>query len=130
MDTFWFLLVVFLAFFLVLVILPNIVATPPLPLQRIPSPPPRTDVSYPEIANDQDPAQLRKQWEQAEALRSKQMLDQQFVPATKTIPVDHPRKPIGACPFSKPFSSDLPIADMPMQFTATSEDMRMGSWIA
>ncbi len=125
MDTFWFILVVFLAFFFVLVILPNLVATPPLPIQQ--SQPSRIpmDVSYPELANDQDPEQLKQAWEQQEILRSKQMLDQQFTPASSTIPVDYPKQPIGACPFSKPLSSDLPIANMPIQLTAQSVDMRL-----
>lgn len=128
MDTFWFILVVFLAFFFVLVILPNLVATPtpPLPIQQCQSRAP-TDVSYPELANDQNPRELEKTWENEEIARSKHMLDQQFVPAARSVPVDHPRKAIGACPFSKPLSSDLPIANMPMQLTAKSNDMRLGS---
>jgi hypothetical protein len=126
MDTFWFILVVFLAFFFVLVILPNLVATPPLPIQQCQSRAP-IDVSYPELANDQNPRELEKTWETEEIARSKQMLDQQFVPASRSVPVDHPRKPIGACPFSKPLSSDLPIANMPMQLTVKSNDMRLGS---
>lgn len=37
-----------------------------------------------------------------------------YPPAKETIPMDFPAKQIGCCPFSKPMSTDLPPADVPM----------------
>lgn len=35
-------------------------------------------------------------------------------PLTKETPIDYPKKAIGACPYSKPQSKALPLADVPM----------------
>jgi hypothetical protein len=44
---------------------------------------------------------------------------QQFYPPIKNqIPLDHPPKQIGCCPYSKPMSTALPPADIPMCLAA------------
>jgi len=37
-----------------------------------------------------------------------------YPPAKENIPMDFPAKQIGCCPFSKPMSTDLPPANVPM----------------
>ena len=52
---------------------------------------------------------------------SKQSLDAQFMEARSTIPEDYPVKPIGACPYTKAPSSDLPMVDMPLCLVASGK---------
>lgn len=49
-----------------------------------------------------------------EKIQSQKMLDTHFVQAEPTVPEDYPLKQVGACPYSKPLSRDLPLANVPM----------------
>lgn len=49
-----------------------------------------------------------------------------YEPARDAIPIDYPRRPVGACPYSKPPSTDLPLADIPLCLSQRSPDMRLG----
>ena len=46
---------------------------------------------------------------------------QDFFPESKSIPVDYPVKKVGCCPYSKPFSTDLPIANLPMCYASSAK---------
>jgi len=50
-------------------------------------------------------------------------IDQQFMLQGGAVPDDYPAKQIGCCPYGKPFSKDLPIADAPMYKAKASENM-------
>jgi len=43
------------------------------------------------------------------------------------VPEQYCRKPIGACPDSKPMSTDLPIANVPMCMATQSNNMRLSA---
>ena len=51
---------------------------------------------------------------------AQQMLESQYEPAREVVPEDFPIKAIGDCPMSKPMSTDLPIANVPMYVLAQS----------
>lgn len=61
-----------------------------------------------------------------ERIQSQKMLDTHFIAAQPVVPDDHPLKPIGSCPYSKPLSQDLPMANVPMCMAATAQNMRLG----
>jgi uncharacterized protein (DUF58 family) len=67
--------------------------------------------------------------ERLERQASQAMLNNYYQPAAPTVPVDYPRKAIGACPYSKPPSTDLPIVNTPMCVSVTDrrrfKDMSM-----
>jgi hypothetical protein len=54
-----------------------------------------------------------------------EMINKYYVPAPDSIPIDYARKPVGACPHSKPMSMDLPIANVPLCVATSSADMRL-----
>lgn len=57
------------------------------------------------------------------------MLDAQYEQvqsqARVTVPENYPRKPIGACPYSKPQSMDLPLGNVPMCVAVRAENMHL-----
>lgn len=48
-------------------------------------------------------------------------LDAYYTPARAKVELDYPPKEIGCCPFSKPQSKDLPIANIPMCYAGASQ---------
>lgn len=48
-------------------------------------------------------------------------LDDYYQPAKEKVDLDYPPKNIGCCPFSKPMSKDLPIANVPMCYAANNK---------
>lgn len=58
-------------------------------------------------------------------LASQADIDKQFEPARTQVPNDYPPTHIGCCPYGKPLSRDLPIADIPMCVVKNSNDMRL-----
>lgn len=58
-------------------------------------------------------------------LASKADIDGHFQKPLPTIPNDYPPTEIGCCPYGKPLSSDLPMADLPMCVITRSQDMRL-----
>ena len=54
-------------------------------------------------------------------------IDGQFESARAVVPNDYPLNNIGCCPYGKPLSRDLPVADVPMCMAKTSKDMRLHS---
>jgi len=63
-----------------------------------------------------------------ERIMSAQMLNTHFAETTARddVPEDHPRKKVGACPYSKPLSSPLPLRDMPRCKAVTPDNMYLG----
>ena len=58
--------------------------------------------------------------EVVEKQKAQQMLAAQYEPARETIPEDFPLKEIGDCPLSKPMSTNLPMANIPMYMLTES----------
>ena len=54
-------------------------------------------------------------------------IDSQFETARPVVPNDYPLNNIGCCPYGRPLSSDLPMADVPMCMAKKSNDMRLHS---
>ncbi len=54
-------------------------------------------------------------------------IDSQFEIAKQDVPNDYPLNNIGCCPYGKPLSRDLPVADVPMCMAKSSKDMRLHS---
>lgn len=101
MEAFWaFLIILTVAFFL-FVVLPSILTSSVTAQPRQLPPPPAPPVA-PETRRE------------IEFRESQKMLDTYFLNARQSVPEDYPRKPIGACPYSKPPSTDLPIVNTPM----------------
>lgn len=61
----------------------------------------------------------------AEEVRPSPDIDKYFKPAAADVRVDYPKKEIGACPYSKPQSVDLPIANAPMCFAEADQNMHL-----
>lgn len=53
------------------------------------------------------------------------MLEAHYAPARDDIPEDYPRKKIGACPYTKAPSTDLPLSDIPLCLAQSSESMKL-----
>lgn len=119
MDLFWILFLVLLTFLFVLVILPNIMVAHPVSGE--------VSTTSPAMETKKTVEDDKRKWEKEEAAISRSMLDQQFQPAPDTIPVNYPRKPIGACPYAKAPSTALRMADTPMCVSVQEHDMRMSS---
>jgi hypothetical protein len=54
-------------------------------------------------------------------MSSEESLKQFYYPAQDKVELDYPPKKIGCCPFSKPFSKDLPIGNVPMCYAKDSK---------
>lgn len=50
-----------------------------------------------------------------------------YKPAKKEVPVDFPRKPVGACPYSRSQKQDLPLANVPMCIAQKSDTMKLSA---
>lgn len=52
-------------------------------------------------------------------------IDQQFMLSrgSQAMPDDYPAKQVGCCPYGKPLSKDLPVADAPMYKATARENM-------
>jgi hypothetical protein len=48
-------------------------------------------------------------------------LDSYYQSAKEKVDLDFPPKKIGCCPFSKPLSKDLPIANVPMCYASENK---------
>lgn len=106
MNSFWLFVLVIVTMFLVFVVIPNATITP-------------------HVLDARQLRVLPVAQEDIEDTESKRMLDSHYQSARSTVPVDEPRKPIGACPFSKPQSNDLPIPNIPMNVVVNSSNMRL-----
>jgi hypothetical protein len=49
------------------------------------------------------------------------MVDTYYVDAKGGVPINYQRKPVGSCPYSKPMSRDLPLANVPMSMAIKGE---------
>lgn len=58
-------------------------------------------------------------------LESQVDIDKHFEKPIEHIPNDYPLTQIGCCPYGKPLSSDLPMANIPMCVITKSKDMRL-----
>lgn len=101
MSLFWALFIILVTLTLLFVIFPNILQNE----RQIPYQPVHTvsSVSAPLISLNE-----------LEQRESKELLESHYENAKPEVPEDYPRKTVGDCPFSKPMSSDLPIADVPL----------------
>lgn len=117
MDTLWAIIVILLILFLLFVILPSLLPAPKQHVNHVIRGNQMTTVpSTPPSAHE---------IQQMEAAKSKAMLDQQYQSARSVVPEDHPRQPIGACPYSKPPSTDLPLGNVPMCMAVQPDNMHL-----
>ena len=117
MDYLWAIIVIVLIFFILFVALPSLMK---------PAPPQPTIHSGPTIQRPVHPAGPSiKEQQIMEATQSRKMLEAHYNNASQTVPEDHPLKPIGACPYSKPPSTDLPMSNVPMCVAVQSENMHL-----
>jgi hypothetical protein len=112
MDFFWTILIILLVFIFVLIVLPNILPANP-------------HVYEPEKIVDVVVIPTQADLEKEHVDESRVMLEQQFQPASDTVPVNYPVKPIGSCPYVKPPSTDLRMRDTPMCVSVQEHDMRL-----
>ena len=80
---------------------------------------PRREVVVPVKVPPPRPDHMLKQSLEKNAIIDKQMLDSHYKNAGPVY-IEYPRKPIGDCPYSKPPSTDLPMADVPQCMAASS----------
>lgn len=109
MDLFWALIIIASLVILLFAVLPSFVE------KRQPTliPPPTTAPSRVATTTHFNKA------------KDKAMLDSHYVPARAVVPEDYPRKKIGACPYSRPPSTDLPLPDIPMCLAQKSSSMKL-----
>jgi hypothetical protein len=105
MELFWAILVIATVVILLFAVLPSLVEDK----RAMPMPRPPMQQVAPSAA---DP--------------SGDMLAAHYVPARATVPEDFPRMPVGACPHTKPPSTDLPLRDIPLCVAQTSASMKLG----
>ncbi len=106
MNAFWAFLIVLVVAVFIFVILPTLFTTP-MTYNRRPYVPPSTSVPVPVKTPCQE-----------EAEKSQAALNTFYENARDVVPEDYPRKLIGECPYSKPPSTSLPLANTPMCITA------------
>lgn len=102
MYLFWALLVLLVVVLILFWILPNLMAPEKqdgivFDVKKLPPPP-----------------------EVIEQQKAQQMLAAQYEPAREIVPEDFPPKSIGDCPYSKPMSTNLPMANIPMYILTDS----------
>lgn len=107
MDAFLAFLIVFVVLFFMFLVLPNLLSTH-VSAQARPYVPRQPAEAAPPVQQQPDPA-----------AQSRVMLDSFYKNASEHVPEDFPQRPIGACPMSKPPSTDLPIVDTPMCVSVT-----------
>jgi len=56
---------------------------------------------------------------------TKEMIDMYYKNEVSEVPEQYCYKPIGECPHSKPMSTDLPIANVPMCMATQENNMRL-----
>lgn len=115
MDALWAIVVILIVLFVLFVILPSI-----LPARRV-----GTNTVIGAVGTPQPHGPSPLEMHRMEAAKSKAMLDSHYQSAKATVPEDHPPKPIGACPYSKSPSTDLPLADVPMCVAVQPENMHL-----
>lgn len=54
-------------------------------------------------------------------------LDDYFKEAAPNVPEDDKMGPMGTCPPSKPFSTDLPLANVPLCMAKSQQNMRLSA---
>lgn len=119
MDAIWAIIVILLILFVLFVILPSLLPTPNQQPAKI------LNAAAAQPAHPPGPS--IREVQQAEASRSKAMLDMHYQAARATVPENHPRQPIGACPYTKPPSTDLPLSNVPMCVAVQPENMHLRS---
>lgn len=99
----WIFLVIMIAILAVFIILPSVRTNTPVPTYVV-SAKPSEEKDGP-CQNEAD----------KERCLDREMLKSYYPPPlSPEVPVDYPRKAIGACPYSKAQSQSLPFTDMPM----------------
>lgn len=108
MDLFWAILIIAALVIVVFAVLPSFVEKPkPVPKR------PERHARVVSSSTVYDPSVDRA------------MLDSYYEPARNTVPEDYPVKQIGACPYTKPPSTDLPLPDMPLCVVQRSDNMKL-----
>jgi hypothetical protein len=59
------------------------------------------------------------------AKASEAKLNGYFSGVKTCVPEDYPRRPVGACPYAKAQSTDLPLANVPMCVAVGDQNMRL-----
>jgi hypothetical protein len=117
MELFWIVVLLVLVLFIMIVVLPKMFdsQTQAYPITK---PSPVVDLRQQQAENRRI----------ADATQSAAALDATFyaTQARAEIPVDYPQQPVGSCPFSKAYSRDLPIANMPMCMARSEDNMYLG----
>ena len=55
----------------------------------------------------------------------KNSIDAYFPPSVSDVPEDDKMGPLGTCPPSKPFSTDLPLPNIPMCMARSKDNMKL-----
>lgn len=114
MDLFWAVLIIVTTVFFLFVVLPSLLS-------------PNVVSVYPRQYAQPKHHIQGQQYDHTEtscektARESKAMLDTYYRDAPPNVPEDYPRKMIGACPYSKPPATDLPVVNTPMCITVREQ---------
>lgn len=114
MDLLWAVIVIILIFFILFSVLPSLMTPPPSQAVVVKPPTPAHPVG-PSV-------QEQRKMEEG---RAKALLDMHYQNAREFVPENYPRKPIGACPYSKPPSTDLPMSNVPMCVAVQQDNMHL-----
>lgn len=113
MSLIWALSFILLLVIILFVVFPNVMSSPTTVQTSIVHLPPSTTIHGPGTGAGTGT-------ECSPESRDERCLDREMLkayyppPLTDKVPIDYPRKAIGACPDAKPQSRSLPFADMPM----------------
>ncbi len=116
MDVLWAIIVILVILFVLFVVLPSILSSP-------------TTITETPSAADSRVEQPSLTPAQQQELESKAMLETQYQEARSAVPENYPRKPIGACPYSRAPSTDLPVANVPMCVAVQPQNMHLHTMI-
>ena len=127
MDTILWIVIFLIVFFVVVLILPTNYSDKPakelqraLETKRLMERKPTCEV----IGPCERPCRYNSLNAEKNRYKQKASIDSQFMKA-KDVPNDYPTLGVGCCPYGKPLSRDLPMADVPMCMAKSSSDMRL-----
>lgn len=118
MDLFWAILIVATVVLLLFAVIPSLMETSSSHVRP-----------HPTIVAPQQPIITVSPATRRDDAKDRAMLDSHYKDARSYIPEDYPAKAIGACPYTKAPSTDLPLVDLPLCYvnrtTAGSGSLRL-----
>jgi len=122
-ELFWAILITVTIIVFLFVILPSFFAGCASAASAASAPAAPASAVGPTAHVNQEAAQAAQAVKAAKASATK--LNGYFSGVKTCVPEDYPRRPVGACPYAKAQSTDLPLANVPMCVAVGEQNMRL-----